>query len=79
MHSSYRMMSRSRSKLTLNLGLRYEFISNAKEKYNAAANFNIATLTLDIVKGRRGSAAGEFRANNIPVNRNASRTLVPND
>ena len=65
-------------KLTLNLGLRYDFISNAKEKYNAAANFNLETLTLDIVKGRQDPLPANF-SDQIPVNRNASRTLVPND
>ena len=66
-------------KLTLNLGLRYEYVSNATEKYNAAANFNIATHTLDIVKGRKDPLPGNFDYAKIPVNRNASRTLVPND
>jgi hypothetical protein len=30
-------------KLTLNLGLRYEFVTHATEKYNAQASYNIAT------------------------------------
>ena len=64
-------------KLTLNLGLRYEFVSNVMEKYNALANFNIATNTLDIVKGRTDPLPPNFYPE-IPVNRNAPRTLVPN-
>lgn len=67
------------SKLTVNLGLRYEFVSNAIEKDNAQANFNIDTLTLDIVKGRTDPLPSNFDFANIPVNRNASRTLVPNN
>ena len=47
-------------KLTLNLGFRYDFISNAKEKYDAAANFNLETLTLDIVKGRNDPLPDNF-------------------
>ncbi len=66
------------SKFTVNLGLRYEFVSNAMEKYNAQASFNLATDTLDIVKGRNDALPANFDYNHIPVNRNASRTLVPN-
>jgi Carboxypeptidase regulatory-like domain len=64
-------------KLTLNLGLRYEFVTHAMEKYNAEANFNINTNTLDIVKGRTDSLPPNFYPQ-IQVNRNASRSLVPN-
>jgi hypothetical protein len=66
-------------KLTVNLGLRYEFVSNAMEKNNAQANFNLDTLTLDIVKGRNDPLPSNFDFANVPVNRNASRTLVPNN
>ena len=65
-------------KLTLNLGLRYEAIPNPKEKYGAAANFNIETRTLDIVKGRQDPLPANFNPL-VPVNRDASPTLVPND
>lgn len=67
------------NKFTLNLGLRYEFVSNVMEKDNAQANFNLDTLTLDIVKGRNDPLPSNFDFANIPVNRNASRTLVPNN
>jgi hypothetical protein len=67
------------NKLTVNLGLRYEFVSNATEKDNAQANFNLDTRTLDIVKGRNDALPANFDYANIPVNRNASRTLVPNN
>jgi hypothetical protein len=65
-------------KLTVNLGLRYEFVSNVMGKYNALANFNIDTGMLDIVKGRTDPLPPNFYPE-IPVNRNAPRTLVPNN
>ena len=64
-------------KLTLNIGLRYEFVSNVMEKYNAFANYNIDTGALDIVKGRNDPLPASFYPQ-IPINRNAPRTLVPN-
>ncbi len=63
-------------RLTLNLGLRYEFVVHATEKYNAEANFNIATNTLDI-PGRQDPLPANFYPQ-IPVSRNAPRSLVPN-
>jgi hypothetical protein len=65
-------------KLTLNLGLRYDFVTFAMEKYNAEANFNIATKTLDIAHGRQDPLPPNWYPN-IPVNRNAPRSLVPNE
>jgi len=64
-------------KLTLNLGLRYEFVVHAMEKYNAEANFNIATNTLDIAPGRQDVLPPNWYPQ-IAVNRNAPRSLVPN-
>ena len=64
-------------KLTLNLGLRYEFVTHVMERYNAMANFNLDTGTLDIVKGRNDPLPPSFYSQ-IPVNRNALRQLVPN-
>jgi hypothetical protein len=64
-------------KLTLNLGLRYEFVTHAKEKYNAQASFNLATNTLDIAQGRNDPLPPNFYPE-IPVNRNAPASLVPN-
>jgi hypothetical protein len=66
------------SKLTLNLGLRYEFISQPLERRDGEANFNLATLTLDIPKGRNDPLPASFFPQ-IPVNRNAPRQLVPQD
>ncbi len=65
-------------KLTLNLGLRYDFVTFAMEKYNAQANFNIATKTLDIAHGRQDPLPPNWYPA-IPVNRNAPRSLVPNE
>jgi hypothetical protein len=64
-------------KLTLNIGLRYEFVVHAMEKYNAEANFNIATNTLDIAHGRQDALPPNWYPQ-IAVNRNAPRSLVPN-
>lgn len=66
------------SKLTVNLGARYDFISNVTDKYNAIANFNISNRTLEIVTGRTDPLPANFDSADIPVTRNASRTLVPN-
>lgn len=65
-------------KLTLNLGLRYEFVPHAMEKYNAQASFNIATNTLDIARGRQDPLPPNWYPQ-IAVNRNAPRSLVPNE
>ncbi len=65
-------------KLTLNLGVRYEFISMPKERRDAEASFNIATGTLDIANGRQDPLPPSFFSQ-IPVNRNAPRQLVPQD
>jgi hypothetical protein len=66
-------------KLTLNLGLRYEFVPHAMERYNAEASFNIDTNTLDIAHGRNDPLPANFYpASEVAVNRNAPRSLVPN-
>lgn len=64
-------------KLTLNIGLRYEFISMPKERRDALASYNIATGTLDI-PGRSDPLPSSFFPE-IAVNRNAPRQLVPQD
>jgi hypothetical protein len=64
--------------LTLNVGLRYEYVPHVSEKYNALANFNLDTNTLDIVKGRTDPLPADFYPE-IQVNRNASPNLVPNN
>ncbi|HZT40086.1 MAG TPA: TonB-dependent receptor [Bryobacteraceae bacterium] len=66
------------SRLTLNLGLRYEFISMPMERRDAEASFNIVTNTLDIANGRQDALPPSFFPQ-VGVNRNAPRQLVPQD
>jgi hypothetical protein len=66
------------SRLTLNLGVRYEFISMPMERRDAEANFNVATNTLDIANGRTDPLPPSFFPQ-VAVNRNAPRQLVPQD
>jgi hypothetical protein len=64
-------------KLTLNLGLRYEFVEHAKERYSAEANFNVDTNTLQIAGNRQDPLPPSFFPE-IAVTRNAPASLVPN-
>jgi len=64
-------------KLTLNLGLRYEFVEHAKERYSAEANFNVDTNTLQIAGNRQDPLPPNFFPQ-IAVMRNAPASLVPN-
>jgi hypothetical protein len=66
------------SKLTLNLGIRYEFYSPVKEKYHAQANFNPITGMLDIPKDSNVSLTPTF-AKLLKVNHNASDALIHSD
>ena len=66
------------NRLTLNLGIRYEFISMPRERRDAEANFNVATGALDMPSGRTDPLPPSFYPQ-IPVNRNAPRQLVPQD
>ncbi len=65
-------------KLTLNLGLRYDYVSMPTERHNAIGSFNIGTGELDLVKGRTDPVPDNFFPE-VPVNRNAPRQLVPQD
>jgi hypothetical protein len=65
--------------LTINAGLRYEFVSNPIEEMNREASFNLDTRSLDIIKGVTTPLPSNFDYADIPVDRNASRTLVPNN
>ena len=47
-------------RLTLNIGLRYEFISMPMERRDAEASFNIATGALDIANGRTDPLPASF-------------------
>ena len=65
-------------KLTLNLGVRYEFVSMPRERRDGQANFNIATGTFDLPSGRNDPLPSNFFPE-IPINRHAPRQLVPQD
>src|SRR5207249_12064012 len=58
------------AKLTLNFGVRYEFVSHPTERHDAQASFNIANGTLEIVKGRNDPLPSNFFTQ-VPVTRNA--------
>jgi hypothetical protein len=63
-------------KLTLNLGLRYDFVEHAKERYDAEANFNVFTNTLQIAGNRQDALPPNFFPE-IAVTRGAPASLVP--
>ncbi len=69
---------RVNSRLTLNLGIRYEYYSPIREKYDAQANFNPITGVLDIPKGSNVQLTPIFAAL-LPVNHNASASLIHPD
>jgi hypothetical protein len=66
------------SRLTLNLGVRYEFVSMPRERRDGQANYNVATGMLDLPAGRNDPLPANFFPQ-IQVNRNAPRQLVPQD
>jgi len=66
------------SRLTLNLGLRYEYISQPLERRDGEGNYNIASGALDIPHGRNDPLPSNFFPQ-VPINRNAPRQLVPQD
>jgi hypothetical protein len=66
------------NRLTFNIGIRYEFISEPKERRDAEASYNLATGALDIANGRTDPLPSSFFPQ-IPINRNAPRQLVPQD
>lgn len=66
---------RATKKLTLNLGLRYEFYGTVQERFHAQANFNPTTGQLDIPKDSNVSLTPAF-ASILTVNHTASNGLV---
>jgi hypothetical protein len=66
------------NRLTFNIGIRYEFISQPRERRDAEANYNIATGALDIANKRNDALPASFFPQ-IPINRDAPRQLVPQD
>ena len=65
-------------RLTLNLGLRYEFFGVVKERFDSQANFNPITGMLDIPAGSNVALTPTF-AQLLQVNHNASAGLVHSD
>ncbi len=65
-------------KLTLNIGLRYEFFSPVYERFNAQANFNPDTGKLDVPKDENVTLTPTL-AGILPVNHNASNALIDSD
>ena len=65
-------------KLTLNLGMRYEYFSPVHSKHDAQANFNPITGVLDIPANSKVSLTPTL-ASILPVNHQASGTLIPAD
>jgi hypothetical protein len=64
---------RLRSNLTLNVGLRYEFLSPVREKYGRMANLDIApwfTGAAVVTPGSRGPYSGEFPRGLVDPDRN---------
>ncbi len=66
------------SRLTLNLGVRYEYFSPVLERFNAQANFNPSTGVLDIPKSSNVQLTPTL-ASLLAVNHNASNALVNSD
>lgn len=66
------------NKLTLNLGLRYEFYGTVKERFSAQANFNPITGQLDIPSSSNAALTPTF-AQLLQVNHHATGGLVHPD
>jgi len=65
-------------RLTLNLGLRYEFFSTIKEHNNELATFDFGSLSLIVPQGQNAQLPNTLAAS-LPVQRNGSRGLIPPD
>ncbi|HTZ90698.1 MAG TPA: TonB-dependent receptor [Alloacidobacterium sp.] len=67
---------RALPKLTVSMGLRYEFFSAITERHNAQSNFNSITGVLDIPTSSNVSLTPTLAAE-LPVNHTASNSLIP--
>jgi hypothetical protein len=65
-------------RLTLNLGLRYEFFSTIKEHNNEEGTFDFNSLSLIVPKGQDAVLTPTIAAS-IPIQRNGSRGLIDRD
>jgi hypothetical protein len=66
------------SKLTLNLGLRYELFTTVKARFNEEANFDFATGSLVVPQGQQATLTPTL-AGIIPIQRNGSAGLISPD
>lgn len=66
------------SKLTLNLGIRYDLFIPIREKYNAQATYDLGSQILFLPRGSKAQLPPSLAAM-IPVQATASRGLVPID
>lgn len=69
---------RATDRLTLNLGLRYEFFSTIKEHTNELATFDFGSLSLIVPRGQNAQLTPTLAAS-LPVQRNGSRGLISPD
>jgi Carboxypeptidase regulatory-like domain/TonB dependent receptor len=69
---------RATPRLTLNLGLRYEFFSTIKEAHDEAATFDFASQSLLVPKGQDLELT-PILAQSIPILRTGSRGLINRD
>jgi len=65
-------------RLTLNLGLRYEFFGTVKEHSNEEATFDFNSASLIVPKGQNAQLTPTLAAS-LPVQRNGSRGLINPD
>jgi hypothetical protein len=64
------------SRLTLNLGVRYDLFMPVMEKYNAEGTFDLATGTLYVPKGQTAQLTPIIQSI-VPISATAPRGLVP--
>jgi len=69
---------RATSKVTLNLGLRYEVFTTVKAQNNELANFDFATDSLVVPQGQTATLTPTI-ASFIPIQRNGSSGLISPD
>jgi TonB dependent receptor/Carboxypeptidase regulatory-like domain len=69
---------RATPRLTLNLGLRYEFFSTIKEAHDEGATFDFASESLLVPKGQNMQLT-PILAQSIPILRTGSRGLINRD
>jgi hypothetical protein len=69
---------RVNSKLTLNLGLRYELFTTVKARFNEEANFDFATDSLVVPRGQNAQLTPTL-ASLIPIDRTGSDGLISPD